>query len=79
VRQRLELRRWAAALNSLSDSAAAELASVELIFVKAAARDGYESRLSTIFNLDADYASTSPMATDYTNSATDGGQLVKVI
>jgi len=36
---------------------AAELGSVELIFVKAAIRDGYNSnRLSTVFSLDAKYA-----------------------
>ena len=39
--QRSEVRTCAAALNSLST--AAELGSVELIFVKVAARDGYNS------------------------------------
>ena len=41
MRQRWEVRTCAAALNSLST--AAELGSVELIFVKVAARDGYNS------------------------------------
>ena len=41
IRQRWEVKTCAAALNSLST--AAELGSGELIFVKVAARDGYNS------------------------------------
>jgi len=57
MRQRREVKICAAALNSLST--AAELGRVELIFVKAAATDGYDRRLSTVFRFDAKYISAS--------------------
>jgi len=56
MRQRREIRTCEAALKSIST--AAELGSVKLIFVKAAASQRWvrQYRLSMVFSLDAKYA-----------------------